>query len=55
MKDIDVFMKRCKIMNDTLAWDVSGHNDPTDCIDVDPCMLYELEACADPLMEECTA
>ena len=55
LDDIDVFMNSCKIMNDTLAWDVNGNNDPTDCIDVDPYMLYSLNACADPLAEECTA
>ena len=51
LKDIDVFVNSCRIMNDTLAWDVSGNNDPTDCIDVDPCSLYELDACLDPLMD----
>ena len=31
------------ILNDTLAWDLSGENDPTNCIDIDPEMLYSLE------------
>ena len=31
-------------MNDTLAWDLSGTGDETDCIDIDPDMLYHLEA-----------
>ena len=43
LKDIDFFLNRCKIMNDTLAWDLSGNNDPTDCIDIDPETLYALE------------
>lgn len=43
LKDMDFFMNRCKIMNDTLAWDLSGRNDPTDCIDIDPETLYALE------------
>ena len=43
LKDIDFFMNRCKIMNDTLAWDLSGNNDPTQCIDIDPETLYALE------------
>ena len=43
LKDIGFFMERCKIMNDTLAWDLSGNNDPADCIDIDPETLYALE------------
>ena len=43
LKDPDVFMNRCKIMNDTLAWDLSGDNDPTNCIDIDPETLYALD------------
>ena len=41
--DPDVFMNRCKIMNDTLAWDIDGNNDPANCIDIDPETLYALD------------
>ena len=34
---------RCKIMNDTLAWDIDGNGDAASCIDIDPDMLYSLE------------
>jgi hypothetical protein len=34
LKDSDVFMNRCCIMNDTLAWDVAGNRDATQCIDL---------------------
>ena len=43
LRDIDFFMERCKIMNGTLAWDLSGNNDASDCIDIDPEVLYALE------------
>lgn len=43
LKNPDIFMNQCKIMNDTLAWDLSGKNDPTNCIDIDPEVLYALE------------
>ena len=43
LKDPEIFMNRCRIMNDTLAWDLSGKNDPTNCIDIDPDTLYALE------------
>ncbi len=44
LKEIDYFMLTCTIMNDTLAWDVSGNRDNTKCIDIDPETLYALEA-----------
>jgi len=40
LKDLDVFIGKCRIMNDTLAWDV-GDAGLEDCIDVDPIILYE--------------
>ena len=43
LKDLDFFMNRCKIMNDTLAWDLSGEDDPSNCIDIDPDSLYAME------------
>ena len=47
LKDPEVFMNQCKIMNDTLAWDLSGEGDATKCIDIDPETLYALEHTAD--------
>ena len=43
LKSIDVFMNSCTILNDTLAWDISGDRDATKCIDIDPDTLYELD------------
>ena len=31
-------------MNGTLAWDVSGNRDESNCIDIDPFSLYELQS-----------
>lgn len=44
LKDITFFINACTIMNDTLAWDVSGNRDNSKCIDIDSDTLYELEA-----------
>lgn len=49
LKDISFFMNNCKIMNDTLAWDLTGENDPTECIDIDPDFLYGLEDAKDSI------
>ena len=46
----DVFIKCCTVMNNTLAWDLSGNFDPYNCIDLDPEKLYlESEEVTDPL------
>ena len=44
LKDKDIFMNTCTILNDTLAWDVGGNRDETSCIDIDPETLYMLDA-----------
>ena len=49
LKDLDVFVNRCSIMNDTLAWDIKGNGDPSECLDIDPETLYALEACEETL------
>ncbi len=48
LADLSFFMERCRIMNDTLAWDLSGTGDETRCLDIDPDMLYQLEAVDSP-------
>ena len=40
LEDKDFFINRCTIMNHTLAWDLSGEYDPTNCLDIDPETLY---------------
>ena len=51
LEDDVFFTKSIVVLNDTVAWDVSGEFDPTTCIDIDPFVLYEAEAVADPLAE----
>lgn len=50
LKDVQVFINTCTILNDTLAWDLSGCRDEGSCIDIDPDMLYNL-----PAAEDCVA
>lgn len=42
LKNLDVFMNACTVMNDTLAWDIQGNRDNTACLDIDPDTLYSL-------------
>ena len=44
LKDLLFFKNSCTILNDTLAWDLTGNRDPANCIDIDPDTLYALEA-----------
>lgn len=53
ISDIDSFLKMCTVMNGTLAWDLSGKFDPTNCIDIDPETIYSTGvSSADPLKQE---
>lgn len=47
LRDIENFKNACTVMNGTLAWDISGKMDESDCIDIDPFTLYEMEAVND--------
>ena len=50
LADPGFFRDRLTVMNDAVAWDVSGTRDPYLCIDLDPCEMYETAALvADPL------
>lgn len=41
IKDIEIFKNTCTILNDTLAWDLSGCMDGINCIDICPDTLHE--------------
>ena len=38
--DAGFFNERCSVMNHTLAWDIGGNFDPTECIDICPDIIY---------------
>lgn len=40
LKDATFFKERITVLNNTVAWDVTGTFDPFDCIDIDPCDIY---------------
>lgn len=43
LNDIKFFINSCTIMNDTLAWDVSGKMDDSLCIDISPESIEECD------------
>ena len=44
LRDIQVFKDKCTVLNNTLAWDLTGDRNPATCVDIDPFVLYELPA-----------
>lgn len=44
LQDIQLFKDTCTVLNDTLAWDLTGNRDASNCIDIDSFVLYELPA-----------
>jgi len=50
--DADFFKSKLTIINDTVAWDISGNRNPEKCIDLDPFVIFEQPAVADPLYHE---
>ncbi|MDD3340266.1 MAG: DUF2442 domain-containing protein [Lachnospiraceae bacterium] len=45
LRDIGVFKEKCTVLNDTLAWDMSGDGDLRECVDIDVFTLYERHGC----------
>jgi hypothetical protein len=51
LADIDVFKSAITVLNETVAWDLTGRRDPADCIDIDPFVLFESDPVPDPLQD----
>jgi len=49
LADIVTFKNCVTVLNDTVAWDFTGRRDPTDCVDLDPFTIFELDCVEDPL------
>lgn len=49
LSDDHFFRDQLTVLNDTIAWDLSGYYDPANCIDIDPFTVYEAPVVADPL------
>lgn len=43
LADKNFFLTRCTVMNHTLAWDLSGNYEPSECLDLDPDVLYSFQ------------
>ena len=49
LRDEDFFATRLTVLNDTVAWDLTGEHDPAHCIDIDPFTVADMPVTADPL------
>lgn len=51
LEDNGFFEDRLTVLNDTVAWDLTGNHDPAECIDIDPFTVAEAPTVADPLLD----
>ena len=52
LADSGFFRSRLTVLNDAVAWDMTGDRDPAECIDLDPCQIFETaEIVEDPLQK----
>ena len=49
LQNREFFVNKLTVMNDTIAWDLSGKFDSTNCIDIDPFEVYAAEKVDDPI------
>ena len=42
LKDKNLFVETCTVLNGTLAWDINGKYDTSECLDLDPFELYNM-------------
>lgn len=49
LRDRDFFVNKLTVLNDSVAWDLSGKFDPTNCIDIDPFEVYASARVEDPI------
>lgn len=53
LSDVEFFRERLTILNDTVAWDITGTRDPTVCVDLDAEQIFlESPIVADPLEDK---
>jgi hypothetical protein len=49
LRDITIFKEKLSVINDTVAWDMSGDRDPRKCLDIDPFTIFAQKIVEDPL------
>lgn len=52
MADSAFFADRLTVLNDTVAWDMTGDRDETACVDIDPCQIFETAPIVDDPLRE---
>ncbi len=49
LKDKNIFVDKCTVLNGTLAWDLEGNYDESECLDIDPFELYSCPEVEEPI------
>ncbi|MFZ5590278.1 MAG: DUF2442 domain-containing protein [Bacillota bacterium] len=50
LKDRQIFRDKLTILNGAAAWDLTGKRDETQCLDLDPWVLYNAEDVTEEFM-----
>lgn len=45
------FRERLTVLNDSVAWDMTGNRDETACVDLDPCEIFATAVIVDDPLE----
>lgn len=51
LRDKTMFDSALTVLNETVAWDLTGKRDTADCIDIAPESVYAAPVAADPLKD----
>jgi len=52
LNNVDFYKNNCTVLNGTLSWTLDGTYDKSNCIDIDPYVIYEKgETVSDPLLD----
>lgn len=49
IKNKSIFVDKCTVLNGTLAWDLNGNYDESECLDIDPFELYGCPEVEEPI------
>lgn len=49
IKNKSIFVDKCTVLNGTLAWDLNGDYNESECLDIDPFQLYACPEVQEPI------
>lgn len=47
LTDEEIFRNKLTVLNGSIAWDIGGNRDEYNCIDIDPCIIFDSPVISD--------